>query len=91
VIKSREVAYLKTTQEPVFVLEIVGEVVTVRRPVQSRDGIGHVVNTFALDELESQKESATRRVAEQKMLFGLSTSDSDVAEEAEILPPAKAN
>jgi len=62
-IKPGTIAYLKTTEEPVFVLDVTetisnfpalsGTVVTVRRPVLGEGGFEHRVETFHVEELES--------------------------------------
>lgn len=88
-IKAGEVAFIKTTEEPVFVMEIVAEdEVTVRRPVAGQDGIRHELDLFSIAELETELEHAQRRVQRDRLirdqLFG-------AAEEApgqlELFPP----
>lgn len=72
-IKVGEVAFLKTTDEPVFVLEIndAGEqgffpqVATVRRPVQGDSGVHHDSENFYAIELESLEEKKARFKAER--------------------------
>ena len=64
-IEKGKVAYLRTTQEPVFVLAIedmVGGggyfsvIVTVRRPVLSQGGMTHKIEGFYLEELATKEE-----------------------------------
>jgi len=76
-IKVGEVAVIKTTDEPVFVLEKVssykevynqlsGTAYTVRRPVGSeKSGIQHVIEVFAAEELESEGARKARHKKEQ--------------------------
>ena len=75
-IKVGDVAYLKSTSEPVMVLGSgLGALITkdgeesfnyflVRRPVNTRDGITHVEERFRIFELETYKEKVDREVAE---------------------------
>lgn len=74
-IKQGEVAFLKTTGEGVFVLEIkdpspkLGDkelIVEVRRPVAGQGGIQHKVETFYLNELESYDEQKRRFLSERE-------------------------
>lgn len=80
-----EVAYVKTTEEPTFVLsiEVKGPLteVTVRRPV-SKDGfVSHLTEGFSLGELESEKAKFMRQLTftkfslEQRDLFTRSRQD----------------
>lgn len=65
-IKANEVAYLKTTGEPVFVLEIMPEgMVDVRRPSQGQNGIDHHVETFRNTELETLEEQRSKFMSEK--------------------------
>lgn len=73
-IKQGEVAFLKTTGEAVFVLEIndpspkFGDkelTVAVRRPVAGQNGIQHVEDKFLLAELESYDDQKKRFQAER--------------------------
>jgi hypothetical protein len=72
-----QVMYLKTTGEPVFVLEHVnrevndkavpGDWVSVRRPVQTENsGIRHQVEKFRVDELETKEEQKAQFMAERE-------------------------
>ena len=72
-IKVGELALVKTTNEPVFVLEIAADEksplpskmgATVRIPVVMRDGIDHRVVNFYLEELESSEDFTRRQVDE---------------------------
>ena len=64
-IAEKSLARVKTTAEDVFVLKIEGDVVTVRRPVGTADGIKHLVDTFSSPELETPDEARTREMAER--------------------------
>lgn len=77
-IKQGEVAFLKTTGEAIFVLEItdpspeIGDKdlkVMVRRPVAGQNGIIHEVNKFQLAELESLDDQQLRFVTERKAVM----------------------
>jgi hypothetical protein len=72
-IKLHEVAYLKTTMEPVYVMAFhePSEMVSVRRPVQGRDGIQHQVEDFSLDELETEQEAFTRDAGKLALQYKL--------------------
>lgn len=79
-IKAGAVAFLKSTAEPAFVLEIkkgpvhliypdmCGMVATVRRPTQGRDGVKHNIEFFILEELETLQEQKNRQVLEMDEL-----------------------
>lgn len=63
-IKEGEVAYLKTTQEPCFVVRVDGDspLVLVRRPVGGENtGVRHELNLFFANELESREELQNRQ------------------------------
>jgi hypothetical protein len=68
-IKLKEVVFLKTTAEPVFTLAFnePSDMVSVRRPIQSRDGIRHEVEQFSIDELETEAEGAARMATSYKL------------------------
>lgn len=78
-IKQGEVAFIKTTGEAVFVLEItdpspkIGDQDTmnvfVRRPIAGQDGIKHVNEAFFLAELESLDDQQARFVQERKAVM----------------------
>jgi len=71
-IKSGEVAFLKTTGESVFVLSFADNdpsIVFVRRPVAGQNGIEHRREQFFLDELESLDEQETRFVTGRKKIM----------------------
>jgi hypothetical protein len=67
-IKTNEVAFVKTTGEAVFVISAsqADGNVHVRRPVAGQDGIRHVVDEFLPEELESLDEQRARFMAERK-------------------------
>lgn len=69
-IKALEVASIKTTQEPVYVLSVVGDLVEVRRPVMGSDGVRHLVETFTLGELETESDRIERTYKERQALQG---------------------
>lgn len=72
-IKRGDVAYIKTTGEAVFVLEIYegeGSLVDVRRPVMGQNGISHSVDSFRLEELETFDQQRKRFLQEREDLFG---------------------
>lgn len=75
--KNGEVAYVRTTEEPVFVISIEGAsaekptIVTVRRPVKDESGVRHVVDYFFADEIcvydELLEQTASRAVSDRTM------------------------
>lgn len=79
-IKPGQVAFIKSTEEPAFVLEIKegsslqkfpglsGQVVTVRRPAMGRDGVRHLIEFFSIEELETLEDRHNRQVAEMEEL-----------------------
>jgi hypothetical protein len=72
-IKAREVAFIKTTGESVFVLEYptAESAVTakVRRPIMTRDGVKHETEWFAYDELETLDEQRKRFLSEREEII----------------------
>lgn len=86
-IKQGEVAFIKTTGEAVYVLDLVDPspkfgdkelTVVVRRPVMGQDGVRHVTDTFYLGELETSSEQKARFQAEREELlnkYGPKTSE----------------
>jgi hypothetical protein len=74
-IKAQEVAFVKTTGEPVIVLEYplvnrslnsTSDTVRVRRPVNGKHGISHNVDYFESFELESLDEQRKRFISERE-------------------------
>jgi hypothetical protein len=77
-IKSGDVAFIQTSQEPVFVLNIgpgtslqqypqlTGTVATVRRPSEGEQGIRHSIEYFAIEELESLASRQVRQIKEME-------------------------
>jgi hypothetical protein len=61
-------AFIRTTNEEVFVLEVANDTVKVRRPVQTTEGIKHIVDEFTQAELETLETRVLRNYAEQKLL-----------------------
>lgn len=59
-VKKNEVAFLKTTGEAVFVLDIIEGEAEVRRPVFAQSGNTHVIDTFYTVELESEEEQKAK-------------------------------
>lgn len=84
-IKINEIARLKVTGEDCFTLDITGDTVTVRRPVMTRDGIEHKINTFTKAELLSPEDYRTNELAErmamqQQILAANNASDHQVSQ-----------
>jgi hypothetical protein len=81
-IKEKDVAYVRTTGEPVMVLEILKDgTVEVKRPVETRDeGVIHREELFYTFELESKDERLDREYQERKAMeervFGKSKAGS---------------
>jgi hypothetical protein len=79
-VKVGTVAFLKSTEEPAFVLEIKkgagfqvfpelsGDVATVRRPTSGRDGVRHNVEVFSIEELETLEAKQSRQILEMEEL-----------------------
>ena len=80
-IKAGTIAYLKTTDEPVFCLEITkrpvaapeypelsGVFARVRRPIAGENGIAHLVEFFAVEELETAEAGQNRKISEMEEL-----------------------
>jgi hypothetical protein len=66
-IKSGEVAVVKSTGERCFVLSIDGDVATVKRPTATQaNGIVHQTETFTVAELETPLENM---IAEGDIMF----------------------
>ena len=65
-IKAGEIVFIKTTEEPVYVLAVDETSAAVRRPIQTQNGIKHVEETWALSELETSSESDARLAARYK-------------------------
>lgn len=77
-IKAGQVALLKATEEPVFILQVLekgktfpelsGSVAIVRRPTQGQNGVFHSLEEFYVEELESLDDKRTRQVSEMEEL-----------------------
>lgn len=67
-IKSGDTAFIRTTNEEVFVLELSDTNALVRRPVMTQNGIEHRNEEFTRPELETLETRVLRNYAEQKML-----------------------
>lgn len=89
-IKAGQQAFLKVTQEPVFVLELreanstqrypglSGKIAVVRRPTAGEMGVRHDIEFFTIEELETVEESRSRTIsemAEMKAQFNAQTSE----------------
>jgi len=72
-IKVNEVAHVKTTDEPVFILEIMNVdtrlMARVRRPVMGKSGIQHVLDDFYVEELETPEAKRLRNFKEAEDLL----------------------
>jgi len=70
-IRARDIAFIKTTGETVFVLEYPTSTgkVSVRRPVASQDGINHNTEVFDYDELETKEEQNKRFLSEREEIL----------------------
>jgi hypothetical protein len=76
-LKENEVAFLKTTGEPVFILAFRTEnqwgkdvpCVVVNRPITGQDGILHKEETFRVSELESLEEQQARFMSERQKVI----------------------
>ena len=67
-IKPGMIALIRTTGEPVFVIRTEDskelpnwQAAVVRRPRSSKDGIFHSVETFLVEELETEREATKRK------------------------------
>lgn len=58
-IKAGSVAYLRTSDEPVYVMEIKEDAARVRRPINTTEGVKHIEDTFFLSELHTAKDRIT--------------------------------
>lgn len=79
-VRAGQQAFLKVTEEPVFVLEIrdgnatqrypalSGKVACVRRPTAGEDGVRHSVEFFTVEEIETLEQSQTRKLEEMSEL-----------------------
>lgn len=76
-IELKKVAYVKTTDEPVFVLGMrkdanSGEtIVTVRRPIQAETGVSHMIEEFFFDELQTKEDQMTKEMDTNKFMLKL--------------------
>jgi len=89
VVEVGTVVFVKTSEEPVFVLAIDNQTAVVRRPVQGDRGVTHVLDTFSLNELETREGKVEGEAAFQK--FQLGVRDKFARErQAEAKEPQKA-
>lgn len=77
-IKAGELASIKASEEQVFVLQVKGDEVVVRRPTQGQNGVFHCTETFFLAELETSTERRARIAAEQLELRNLFQKDKGI-------------
>ena len=97
--KAGMVAYLRTTDEPLFILEVKegsphqtypdlsGQTVTVRRPIQGRDGVRHEVQFFTIEELETLAAKQNRQVLEMNELKARFAPDAPITDPSQLLMP----
>jgi hypothetical protein len=53
-IEVNKVAFVKTTDEPVFVMGLDGNMAVVRRPISTQEGgVKHLVESFSIEELHT--------------------------------------
>lgn len=81
------VAYLKTSEEPVFVINIHDSSAEIRRPIQGKDGVRHVDEHVLLAELESREQKLINEMAFQK--FTLEQRDALTNARMEASRPVK--
>ena len=66
-IKQDEVAFIKTTGEAVYILDLnAGEYVQVRRPIMGQNGVQHQIDTFRPNELETRDEQRAQLLADRE-------------------------
>jgi hypothetical protein len=63
-IEVNKVAFVKTTEEPVFVLGMFvdqagNEIANVRRPVNTKNGVQHISEAFLVTELQTAEDKLT--------------------------------
>lgn len=85
-ISQGEVAFVKTTGEPVYVLTFapVDDFVDVRRPVTTQEGIKHLVDRFHLGELESLEDQRKRFQAEREEVLKKYGPKTDAPEDSGV-------
>jgi len=64
-----EVAIIKSTKEPVFVLNVENEKAAIRRPVQGQNGITHKQEVFWVTELQTIKQRVIEELEEQTFML----------------------
>ena len=80
-IKPRTIVYMKSTEEPCFILSIRDNLAEVRRPIQSQDGIRYEVAEFFCDELQTAEERARTIMEQQKLVQQVLAPGRDLLEE----------
>lgn len=90
-IQPGKVAYIKTTDEPVFVLNISQDgSVAVRRPVQGDKGVEHRIELFGYNELQSAEAKVTAEADFTKFTIELREKlMADRAKKQDALPVQK--
>ena len=81
IIKAGTIVYVKTTDEPVFCLEVTkrptampeypelsGVFARVRRPIAGENGIAHLIEFFTVEELETAEAGQNRKLSEMEEL-----------------------
>lgn len=81
------IAYLKTSEEPVFVINITGPLAEVRRPIQGADGVRHVDEKVLVEELETREQKVINEMEFSK--FQLEQRDALANARMEASRPAK--
>lgn len=74
-IKAKTVAYIRTSEEPVFVISITDtgggvKMANVRRAVMSDSGIYHEEGEFYVEELQTKEEREQELLKDTEKLFG---------------------
>lgn len=58
----------RTAIEPEFLAGLSGEMVTVRRPKLTQDGVNYVIDTFYAEELQTPEDRQSKRLQEMETL-----------------------
>lgn len=64
-----KVVYVRTSDEPVFVIAIDGATALVRRPISAEAGVSHVLDSFGLNELQTKETKTIEDMAFTKFQF----------------------
>lgn len=92
-VEQGKIAFVKTSDEPVFVIGIEADknnvaIAIVRRPIQTENGVVHSTDQFFLAELQTSEQKVMEEFNMQK--FMLQERDRMTAERQEAKQPAKA-